>query len=47
MCYVGFILLKEDKKMTFSNIDQGLLLFYIAVGIMGIFLTLLYIASKK
>lgn len=32
--------------MYFTNIDQGLLLFYIALGVMGIFGTLLYIASK-
>lgn len=33
--------------MTFSPIDQGLLLFYIAVGILAILSLLLYIASKK
>lgn len=33
--------------MQFTAIDQGLLLFYIAVGVMGIFGTLLYIASKS
>jgi len=30
-----------------TNIDQGLMLFYIAAGIMAIFGVLLYIASKK
>lgn len=31
----------------FSNIDQGLLLFYIALGVIGIFGALLYIGYKK
>ncbi|KKS84462.1 MAG: hypothetical protein UV59_C0019G0037 [Candidatus Gottesmanbacteria bacterium GW2011_GWA1_43_11] len=33
--------------MNFTNIDQGLLLFYIAVGILAVVILLLYIASKK
>ena len=33
--------------MKFTAIDQGLLLFYIALGILAIVLLLLYIASKK
>jgi len=33
--------------MTFTAIDQGLLLFYIAAGIIAIAGILLYISSKK
>lgn len=32
--------------MKFTNIDQGLLLFYIAVGVLGVLFMLLYIAGK-
>jgi hypothetical protein len=32
--------------MTFTPIDQGLLFFYILLGILGILGTLLYIANK-
>ena len=33
--------------MNLSNIDQGLLLFYIAGGVLAVGILLLYIASKK
>lgn len=33
--------------MTVDNITLYWFLFYIAIGILGIFLTLVYIASKK
>lgn len=33
--------------MTFTHIDQVLLLFYTVTGVMGIFITLLVIFSKK
>lgn len=34
-------------NIQFTPIDQGLLLFYIGAAVLGIWGTLLYIASKK
>lgn len=45
--YTGDKIFERNQEVMFTSIDQGLLLFFIAGGILAIAGILLYISSKK
>lgn len=47
VCYFGIKNLEEGENMIFSNVDQGLLLFYIAASLLLIAGILLFVSFKK